>query len=340
MVRIQKLISSIFILASLTAPYALKALSFSPCDAQNCATITGLTNCLVTNDDYEKWEAGPFFKKNSDGTYMQRITQVVVALSTKTAPGADDTFQVPITIPVIVNVISPAAFKAFQKVARQNPRCMETFCQNNCLLLQDMNPIAIENQVKYFDSQSKIIIGGVVYRAPAVPANNLTGAEKVPSIDDWENKNPEEKVILAQNYLIDQSNNITSLRCLSETDGGVKLRMFCSQCALGLDKGRQALLSKTCTSFDASRNLGYGMELEELSEDYQQELARAKLEQARIIQQKALSDKNPKLRNANGAETKFINFSNIASQFSTGLPEFSNNPYRIKGGIEDFNQNN
>jgi hypothetical protein len=311
------------IIASLTAPYYLKASNFIPnilCTSEHCTTIAKLTRCLITDKEYAQFEGGPFFKKNPDGTYMQRITNVTVALSTKTAEGSDATFEKPITIPIIVNVISPGAFIAFQRIAYQNPKCMEAFCRNNCLLIQKMDPLSVKNQVKYFDSQSKIIIGGVVYRSPEIPVNRITGDDKVPAIDMWEGKTPEEKNKLAENYLIDQANNITSMRCLSETDGGVKLRMFCSQCALGLQKGEQGLLSKTCTSFDASRNVGYGLELAELNEGYQQELGRARLEQERKIQQDALMARDPNITDT----YSYATFSDMSSQFSAKLPGFFN----------------
>ena len=322
MTRIQHFISGMLICASLTTPYSLKAISFFPsaCDAQNCATVAGLTKCLITDKSYAQWESGPFFKKNADGTYMQRITQVTVALSTSQVDESTATFEKPVTIPIIVNVISPSAFKAFQNVARNNPNCMETFCKNNCLLIQKMNPIAVENQVKYFDSQSKIIIGGVPYKTPTIPANNLLGTEKVEGVDKWSQLDPEDKSRLAENYLIDQANNVTSMRCLSETDGGVKMRMFCSECRDTLDKSHQAMLSTTCTSFSSSRNVGYGMELAELNEEYQQELGRARLEQERTIQQKALKAGDPTITDYNPDAT----FSKMSGKFGAQLPGFFN----------------
>jgi hypothetical protein len=299
---------------------------FSSCAANQCKDMAGLINCLITNDNYKKWEGSPFFKKNSDGTYMQRITNVAVALSTRSTEGSDTTFQVPITIPIVVNVISPAAFKAFQEVARQNPHCMQTFCKRNCLLLQKIDSVVIENQVKQFDGQSSITVGDVVYKSPEVPANKTKLTERVNAIDLWTDMDPEKKSLLAERYLLDQANNITSLRCLSETDGGVKLRMFCSQCATNLDKGDLAMISKTCTSFDSSRNVGYGMELAELSEDFQRELAQARLEQERDIQMKALAANNPSIKDA----SPDINFSAMATKFSAGLPGFSTNPGGVK----------
>jgi hypothetical protein len=279
-----------------------------------------LINCLLTNDDYKKWEGGPFFKKNSDGTYMQRITNVAVSLATKTIEGSDATFEKAITIPIVVNVISPGAYKAFQTVARKNPHCMEAFCKHNCLIMEKMDPRVIENQVKDFEGRTSIIISGVVYKSPEIPADKTKGTERVNAVNNWENKTPEEQSLLAQQYLIEQANKTTSLRCLSETDGGVKLRMFCSQCKDNLDKAHQAMLSKTCTSFDASRNVGYGMELAELNEEYQQELGRARLEQERAIQQKALENGNPNITDKN----PYATFSDMSSQFGAGLPGFLN----------------
>ena len=294
--------------------------AFSSCAYAQCKTMAGLTNCLLTNENYKKYEGGAFFKKNSDGTFMQRITNVTVALATSGLNGSSVTFEKPITIPIIVNVISPSAFKAFQEVARANPHCMQAFCKHNCLVLEKIDPRVIENQVKDFEGKTSIIIGGVTYKSPEIPADSAQGTPRVIAKNDWENKSPEEQSLLAQQYLIEQANRQTSLRCLSETDGGVKLRMFCSQCKDTLDQAHKAMLSQTCTSFDSAKNVGYGMELAELNEEYQQELGRARLEQEKTIQQKALEAGSGNITDTNPNAT----FSGMATQFGAGLPGFLN----------------
>jgi hypothetical protein len=292
---------------------------FSSCAANQCKTMAGITKCLITNKDYKKWEASGFFKKNQNGTFMQRITNVAVALATKTVEDSPTvTFEKVITIPLIVYVVSPSAYTAFQEVARRNPHCMTTFCKHNCLILQKVDPRVIENQVKDFDAQTNVVVTGVVYKSPEIPADPKNGTPKTNEIDIWTDMETDKKALVAQNYILEQSNKITSLRCLSETDGGVKLRMFCSECALNLDKSHAAMLNKTCTSFDGQVNVGRGLELAELNEEYQQELARARLEQERKVQEKALAAGDPNITDKN----PYATFSDIGA----GLPQFSFNP--------------
>lgn len=277
--------------------------NLNPCYATNCKTVAGLIGCLITDPQFAKYETpDKFFFKNGVGansgeTFITR--PVKVALYSRSVKTSDDDsterYEEAQYVNKVVNIIAPKAYKAFLNVARANQNCMEVFCKHNCLIVDKMDDKTIDSQTVLFkNAGSDVWVRNTKY----TPA-------KLADMTD------EDLRTLAQQFLQDRRNSIISLRCLSEMDGGVKMRMFCNECAKALD-GSLGQVNRTCQTFDPSQNVASDIKSFELDAEYQQKLAEIQKEQDLNLREVANNADNV-------TSTAGINFKDISTTINNGV---------------------
>lgn len=296
--------------------------NLNPCYATNCKTVAGLTGCLITDPLYAKYESPDRFffktyatKKDPDGnvvtddtaqTFITRPVKVVlyrVKVKVDTQEGEEPvSYEKPEPVTKVVNVVSPTAYKHFLNVARQNPNCMEVFCKHNCTKIDVIEPSLIDSQAFVIkEGAGDVWVDGKKYTR-----------DTLSNMDDTEIRN------LAQSFLLEKRNNMISLRCLEETDGGVKMRMFCNECSKSLD-ATLGTVNPTCQTFDATTNVASDIKAYELNAEYQAQLAKVQEEQdmnARDAALRAEADPSAPLDISQIANNTNTAFNGVKSLFS------------------------
>lgn len=221
--------------------------SIHPCFADNCKTIDGFINCLRTNSvlDYFMEPANFFRKDPKTNDFIYRKVPIVIGLKRKALDGTKDLLEEVETTSVVIKLIHSKTYESFQQVVKSQPNCMRAFCKVNCMTLEKVDPKVLQQQARFFFiSPIPIKIG----------KRTFTPTE-------LQDMSQGEREQLALGYLMDKRNTLISTFCLSESTGGVKLRMFCSQCPQYMHKGEIGLLNTTCSTFDSTQYVEYNTEV-------------------------------------------------------------------------------
>ena len=244
----------------------------NPCNANNCVTYDGFLNCIEKDLDYAKYaDPSKFFRRTETGAFLERDVMVPVGtrkIATSDDPEDDSADREIITASRRIKIVSPHAYKAFVKVARRNPHCFRFFCRRNCLTSTSVDPRVVENQAKQLAARAFDLQFGSKTYTPEM-------------LKTWASEYPEKLKNLAHQFILRKLNAITTTKCISETDKGVKMRMFCSQCEEAMPAGERGLVNRACQVFDATINVDTGMLEQELDEEYMADQAQKRKERQR-----------------------------------------------------------